>query len=101
MAALDSALIKRITAYRAEFERSCEWLDQRFPLLPFNPSRPATFTYCNLVRNLVLNAKAHRLKEGDGVDFCHAVMASAFASVATSDKHWKRRIEGLPEPKQL
>jgi hypothetical protein len=62
---------------------------------------PATFTYVHLVRNLVINAKAQRLKEGDGVDFCHAVMATAFSSVATLDKHWKRRIESLPKPNGL
>lgn len=28
-------------------------------------------------------------------------MGSAFASVATLDKHWKRRIERLPKPNQL
>jgi hypothetical protein len=41
------------------------------------------------------------LKKGDGSDFCHAVMASAFATAATLDKHWKRRVEGLPKPNQL
>jgi len=35
------------------------------------------------------------------MDFCHAVLAAAFASVATLDKHWKRRIEGLPKPNKL
>jgi hypothetical protein len=50
---------------------------------------------------LVLEAKQFRLKKGDGLDFSHAVMGSAFASVVTLDKHWKRRIEGLPKPNQL
>jgi hypothetical protein len=101
MAALDAALIKRISEYSTEFERSPAWLDQRFPALPFNPSKPATFAYVNLVRNLIINAKAQPLKEGDGVDFCHAIMASAFASIATLDKHWKRRVESLPKPNDL
>jgi hypothetical protein len=69
--------------------------------LPFQPSKPATFTYVNLVRTLIVDAKAYRLKEGDGVDFCHAVMASAFARLATLDKHWKRRVENLPKPNTL
>ncbi len=100
-AALDDALIKRIGGYRAEFERDPQWLDHNFPALPFNPSMPATFTYFNLVRALIVDAKAYKLKKGDGVDFCHAVLASAFASVATLDKHWKRRVEGLPKPNKL
>ena len=101
MADLDSALINRITAYRAEFERSPSWLDQHFPALPFNPLMPATFTYVNLVRTIIVNARAYQLKDGDGADFCHAVMAGAFASLATLDKHWKRRIESLPKPNRL
>jgi hypothetical protein len=28
-------------------------------------------------------------------------MGSAFASVAALDKHWKRRVEGLPKPNGL
>jgi hypothetical protein len=35
------------------------------------------------------------------MDFCHAVMAGAFASFATLDKHWKRRVGGLPTPNGL
>jgi hypothetical protein len=101
LVSLDGALIRRIDEYRAEFERDPQWLDQRFPALSFNPSHPATFTYVSLVRSLVLEAKAYKLKKGDGLDFCHAVMAAAFASVATLDKHWKRRIESLPTPNKL
>jgi len=100
-AALDAALINKISGYRAEFERDPTWLDQKFPALPFNPSMPATFAYVNLVRTLMVEAKAYHLKKGDGSDFCHAVMASAFASVATLDRHWKRRVEGLPKPNGL
>jgi hypothetical protein len=100
-AKFDDVLIQRIDAYRKEFERDPRWLDEHFPSLPFNPSKPATFTYTNLVRTLVLEAKQYKLKKGDGRDFSHAVMGSAFASVATLDKQWKRRIESLPKPNQL
>lgn len=41
------------------------------------------------------------LKKGDWMDFCHAVVACAFASFATLDKHWKRRVEGLPKPNRI
>ncbi len=100
-AALDAALIEKINGYRAESEGDPPWLDQRFPALPFNRSMPATFAYVNLVRTLIVEAKAYQLKKGDGSDFCHAVMASAFASVATLDRQWKRRVEGLPKPNGL
>ncbi len=48
-----------------------------------------------------MEAKQRQLKEGDGLDFCHAVIASSFASVTALDKHWKRRIENLPTPNGL
>jgi hypothetical protein len=98
---MDAALIKRIGEHRAAFERSPAWLDQHFPALPFSPSNPATFRYVNLIRNLLTSAKAQRIKRGDGLDFCHAVIGTAFASVATLDKHWKRRVESLPKPNGL
>jgi hypothetical protein len=65
----------------------------------FNPSKPATFTTVNLVRTLLV--ESGQLKPGDGLDFCHAIMGSAFANFATLDKHWKRRVEGLPKPNSL
>lgn len=75
------------------------WLNKRFPLIPFNPSLRASFVYHNLLRILVHDATS--FKKGDAMDFCHAVMACAFASFATLDKHWKRRVESLPKPNQL
>ena len=40
-------------------------------------------------------------KKGDGNDFFHSVMASAYASFAALDQHLKRRIERLPKPNNL
>ncbi len=74
-------------------------LDKKFPWIPFNSARPACFAYFNLLR--VMAVEANSLKKGDGMDFCHTVMASAFASFATLDKHWKRRVESLPKPNRL
>jgi hypothetical protein len=74
------------------------WLNKRFPLIPFNPSLRASFVFQNLSRILV---QAGTFKKGDALDLCHAVMATAFASFATLDTHWKRRVESLPKPNQL
>lgn len=98
---LDESLIKRIKLHRADFERDPGWLDRSFPAMLFSPRKPATFTYVSLIRELILDAKAYQLKKGDGLDFCHAVIGSAFASFATLDKHWKRRVCSLPHPNQL
>ena len=53
------------------------------------------------MRLLVLEAKSHTLKRNDGLDLCHAVMATSSASFASLDKHWKRRVSLLPTPNQL
>jgi hypothetical protein len=61
---LDTALTNKITGYRAEFEEDPGWLDENFPALTsFNPAMPALFTYANIVRGLVQDAKAFRLKK--------------------------------------
>ena len=99
---LDDALIKRIDGYRATFERDPEWLDQTFPVAQSNPARPATFAYFSLVRNLIVEAaKGRKIKKGDGLDFCHTVVACGCASVAMLDKHWKRRVELFPRPNHM
>jgi hypothetical protein len=98
---LDDALIRKINKLRIEFDRNPGWLDQKLPALPFDPSRPATFVQVHLLRALIVEAKQHRLKRGHGLDFSHAVMAGAFASVAMLDKHWKRRLEALPKPNKI
>lgn len=101
-AQMDDALIEQIKAHRAKHDADPLWLDTEFPeLLPFRTDRPATFTYVNLVRLLILEAKAFRLGRNNGMDFYQAVIGSAFASVATLDSHWKRRIEALPKPNGL
>jgi len=98
---LDAALINKIEDYRGKHDRDDSWLNKNFPQLPFNPRMPGTFTYINVIRGLVLDARSYHLKKNDGIDFCHAVIGAAFASFATLDKHWKRRIEALPKPNQL
>ena len=82
------------------------WLDHALTLTPYdnsdhNPRMPATFVFCGLMRDLILESKSHALKKGDGMDFSHAVLASTFASVGTLDRHWKRRVENLPKPNRL
>jgi hypothetical protein len=92
-------VLRTIRERRTEYERNPSRLDQKFRM--FNPSQPATFACGNLLRTLIVESKAYQIKKGDGLDFCHAVMASAFASVAALDKHWKRRVENLPKPNKL
>jgi hypothetical protein len=98
---LDAALITKIGGYWTEFNQDRNWLDAHFPARPLVSSGPCRFAYDNMVRGLVLDWKGFRLKKGDGIDFCHAVAASALGRFATLDKHWKRRVEAFPQPNGL
>jgi hypothetical protein len=100
-AQFDEMLRTRIRLQCAKRKSDPDWMEQNYPIVPFNPSLPANFALINLNRTLILEAKSHPLKRGDGVDFSHAIMASAFANFGALDKHWKRRIDGLPKPNQL
>jgi hypothetical protein len=99
---LDLKLRYQIEKYSAEHRRNPAWLDTKFPESPFTGIHPATFIYVNLIRLLIREAKERAIVENDGIDFCQAVIASAYASVATLDKAWKRRVEMiLPRPNKL
>ena len=98
---MDDALIKRISGYRSQHELDSSWLDKAFPELSYDSVPPATFVYVNLIRSLIIEAKGYQLKKNDGLDFCHTVIGSACASVATLDKHWKRRVANLPKPNRV
>lgn len=96
---VDDNLRALVTMGRAEYKKDSSVLDRIWPPVEYTDSRPATFIMNHLLRLLVREAKT--LKKGDGLDFCHAVMASAYGSIATLDKHWKRRVESLPKPNRL
>lgn len=95
----DEVFRNKMSMVREMSKRNAMLLDKKFPWIPFNPARPACFVYFNMLRIMAIEAGS--LKSGDWLDFCHAVMACAFASFATLDKHWKRRVASLPTPNQL
>jgi len=98
---LDAALSCRLDELRTEYDRDTTALDRLLPPGPFDEHHPATFILVHLQRLLVLESKAYQFMPNDGLDFCHAVMAAAYGSVITLDKHWKRRIQNLPSANQL
>jgi len=95
-AQLGRTLKDQIMEHRANCDKDPSWLETKFPQLPFRADCPATFVYVNLVRLLILESKSHVITPNDGIDFRQAVIAGAYASVATLDRHWKRRVELLP-----
>jgi hypothetical protein len=100
-AQLGRRLKDEIMKHRAKYEKDPSWLDAKFPELPFRAECPATFVHINMVRLLILESKSRAIMPNDGIDFGQAVIGSAYASVATLDKHWKRRVEMLPKPNKL
>ena len=80
------------------YQKNVDLMDNEFPPIPYDHQRPASFALAHLVRNLVTDAK---VEKGDGADLCHAVLGTAYGSVATLDKRWKRRVECLPKPNEL
>lgn len=97
----DDILRSELRKLRLDYDRDPRSLDRSLPPLPFTPGQPATFVWTHLLRTLVLDAKAYQFKRNDGLDFCHAVVAAAYASIATLDKHWKRRVDNLPKPNRV
>lgn len=98
---IDDTLIARVASDYAEFKKDPSSLDKTVPLVEYGQSTPARFALLNLLRQLVSEAKQFTLKKGDGRDLCHAVLGSAYGSLAALDKHWKRRVEALPKPNGL
>lgn len=99
-AEMDDILLQGIKACRIKAKTNRQWLDYAIPSRRFDGRRPATFAHDNLIRNFIAD-RGDQLKKGDGIDFYHAVMASAYANFAALDKHWKRRIANLPKPNSL
>jgi len=98
---LDDTLRSELQTLRAAYERDPGSLDRILPPMAFDRARPATFVWVHLLRTLIIEAKAYHFKKNDGVDLCHAVVAGAYASIATLDKHWKRRVNSLLKPNQV
>jgi hypothetical protein len=98
---LDEALRRRLDQLRVEYDRDATALDRALPPAPFDDDHPVAFVLVHLQRLLVLERKAYQFKPNDGLDFSHAVMAAAYGSVVTLDKHWKRRIQSLPSADHL
>jgi hypothetical protein len=77
-AKFDEFLKNKMSVVRDRCKRDLALFDQKFPLISFNAARPACFVYFNLLRAMAVEANS--LKKGDGMDFCHAVIACAFSS---------------------
>jgi hypothetical protein len=99
-AEFDKTVKESVGRLRARLKREPGWLDKALPQRQFHPSQAATFACESLIRELASDS-GYQVRKGDGIDFCHAGMASAFATFATLDKQWKRRVENFPKPNKM
>ena len=99
--AFDNQLAGKFKQLRQAYDMNRRRFDELVPEPRYHDSSPATFAWNGLLRRLVFEAKAYRFKKGDTADLCHAVTAAAFATHATLDKHWKRRVGSLRKPNGL
>ena len=95
--AFDDMLITSVGNLRAKHKKNPGWLDRTMPAPIFNPRMPAWFARNCLLRGLISDF-GFQVKKGDGMDFCHAVMASSFGTFASLDIQWKRRVDNFPKP---
>jgi hypothetical protein len=95
------AFRERLAQLRADYENDQASLDRQIPPIPFDERWPATFVCVHLQRLLVEEAKAYRFEDNDSLDFCHSVLATAYGSLITLDRQWKRRVQMLPTPNRL
>ena len=93
----DRIIKESVNRLRTKFKQDSNWFDRVLPPHQFNPAYAATFAGTHLLRQLVSDS-GFQVKKGDGVDFGHAVMSSAFSNFATLDRQWKRRVENFPTP---
>jgi len=98
---MDDSLRGSLACLRNEYEQDQTRLDKFAPPIPYDSRWPASFVLSHMMRTLVLEAKAYSYVQNDALDFCHAVVATAYGSLITLDKAWKRRVGTLPRPNQL
>jgi hypothetical protein len=101
VAKMHATVRESLEGIREEYELDQASLYKKLPPLPFDDRCPAEFTLVHLLRTLVIEWKAFQFTQNDTIDFCHAILGSSAANIATLDKQWKRRVENLPKPNGL
>jgi hypothetical protein len=98
---IDNELRELLQTRRTDYERNPALLDSALPPCPFDDRFPGTFVLVHLQRIMIKEAKGYHFKPHDGLDLCHAAVASAYGSIIALDKQWKRRVEALPTPNRV
>lgn len=83
---LDNEWQTHLDQLKTKYDKNPSSLDQLIPPCQFDTSRIIHFVLCHLQRLLVQEARSFGFKQGDGLDFCHAVISAAHGSIMTLDK---------------
>jgi hypothetical protein len=74
-----------------------DWLDKKYPLLPFDPQRPTLFVFTQLLRALASEG-GFTFTPNDGVDLFHTAVPVAYSDFVLLDKAWARRARAVSMP---
>jgi len=88
-----------VASWRARYNVNPAGLDRFLPSLRYNPEQPATFILREMERLVTREAKSHKWKPNDGVDFMHAIVSAAYGDFVLLDKHWKARVSKVAPPR--
>jgi len=97
---MDTTLANHLIALRKFYDAGIRGIDaiEGNPLLP---DKRATYVMEQLSRMVIQEAKSHPFARRDSLDMCHAVIAIAYAVLATLDKKWCRRANALRHKDRL
>ena len=73
------------------------WLEEKYPALPFDPQRPAVFVLGELVRALA-SEHGFTFTPNDGMDLFHATVPVAYSDLVLLDKSWTQRVRAIAMP---
>jgi hypothetical protein len=85
-----------LQAWRDEYARNPKALDNKFPLLKFDATKPMRAVYNGLVRYAITDT--FTLNDNHARDLCHAMVSVRCAQMVTLDAHWAGQLRKLKLP---
>ncbi|MGD0263651.1 MAG: hypothetical protein ABSD47_01695 [Candidatus Methylomirabilota bacterium] len=89
-------LQEELQAWRDEYAKNPKALDNKFPLLKFDATKPMRAIYNGLVRYAIRDT--FTLNDNHARDLCHAMVSVRCAQMVTLDAHWAEQVRKLKLP---
>ena len=89
-------LLQGIQVWRGEHARNPKELDNKYPLLDFDPARPMRGIYYRLARYTITDT--FTLNDNHARDLFHAVASVHCGEMVTLDAHWAGQVRKLKLP---